>query len=500
MRSLIALASCLLLSASAWAGTLQDEVKRLAGAMGPRKGTIAISVREDDGKEVVNLKGDVPVMPASNQKLLTTGAALRMLGTGFVFRTRVLRSGDRLTVVGDGDPAFGDPDQLKNMSYREGDLLIKKGLTIDELLGLWTRAARASGITEVRELVIDDRVFDQSTCHADWPVDQLNESYCAEVSGLNFHANRLDFWAAPSPRGAEITRTEPACRFVGIRNATSPGRTRDDAIWIQREPDSNAFTVRGFLRKPITSPVGVSLDSPSLFFGNLLAERLRDAGVKVGSVRLAGPGDPPATGETVGPVFETPIASAITHCNVESQNLYAESLLKRIGHASTGQPGSWNNGTEAVEREVSRRLKGAPGLDAADGSGLSRENRVTASIVTAWVSDLVRDPTVSRVFIDSLAVGGQSGTVKKRFRDIDPALATVHCKTGYIDGVCALSGVVECANGRCPTFSVICNGFEGDGVGRAKQLQEAVAKAVAKAYGSLPSAQPPAERPALGGG
>ena len=60
--------------------------------------------------------------------------------------------------------------------------------------------------------------------------------------------------------------------------------------------------------------------------------------------------------------------------------------------------------------------------------------------------------------------------------------------------------VVDCANGRRPVFSVICNGFEGDGVGRAKQLQEAVAKAIARTYGKLPERARPQERPALGGG
>ena len=120
--------------------------------------------------------------------------------------------------------------------------------------------------------------------------------------------------------------------------------------------------------------------------------------------------------------------------------------------------------------------------------------------MTAWVSDLLHDPALADTFLHSLAVGGKSGTVHKRFRDIDADLATIRCKTGYIDGVCSLSGVVDCTNGHRPVFSVICNGFEGDGVGRAKQLQEAVVKAVLRTYGKLPTRQPAGERPALGGG
>lgn len=499
-RSTFAAVLAVLLAACAWAGGLQDEVRGLTNSMGPRKGVTAISVRDDDGSEVVNIRGDQPVMPASNQKLLTTGSALRLLGPDFAFQTRLLRDGDRLTVVGDGDPAFGDPEMLSMMTYTDPQGVRHEGMTIDSLLALWTDAAKAAGITAVRELVIDDRVFEPARCHADWPVDQLHEEYCAEIAGVNFRLNCIGFCAAPSPRGAEVTRLEPACQFVKVVNSTAPGKSKDDGLWFQREPDANAFTVRGFLRKPITSPVNVAITNPPLFFGNVLAERLRTAGIRVDTVRLAGPNEPASAGQPVGPLFRTPLRMAIRRCNVDSQNMFAECLLKRFGHAVSGAPGSWENGTEAMERLVGSRVGGAAGLNAADGSGLSRENRVTASVMTAWVSDMLHDAAVCEPFVESMAVGGKTGTVRKRFGDLDPKLATVHCKTGYIDGACALSGVVACTNGRKVVFSCISNDFEAGGVSRAKQLQEAVVKAIARTYAKLPPREPARERTALGGG
>lgn len=498
--STVTLLSVACLALSATAGGLQDEVRGLLGSMGPKKGVTAVSVRDADGKEVVNILGDQPLMPASNQKLLTTGTALRLLGPDFAFQTRLLRSGDRLTVVGDGDPAFADPELLSQMTYTDAAGEQHVGMTVDALLALWTDAAKAAGITGVRELVVDDRVFEPARCHADWPVDQLHEEYCAEIAGLNFRLNCLGFFANPSPRGAEVTRTEPACTFVKITNSTTPSRSKEDGLWIQREVDSNTFVVRGSVRKPITSPVNVTVTNPPLFFGNLLAERLRAAGIQVGTVRLAAPNEPASAGEPVGPVIRTPLKSAITRCNVDSQNMYAECLLKRFGHAASGAPGSWENGTEAMERLVGSRVGGAAGLHPVDGSGLSRENRVTTSVMTAWVSDMMHDAAVAEPYLGSMAVGGKSGTVRKRFGDLDPKLATVHCKTGYIDGACALSGVVECTNGHRVVFSCISNGFEGGGVSRAKQFQEAVVKAIAKTYGKLPPRQTATEHPALGGG
>ena len=142
-------------------------------------------------------------------------------------------------------------------------------------------------------------------------------------------------------------------------------------------------------------------------------------------------------------------------------------------------------------------------LDCVDGSGLSKENRVSASILSAGVDDLIRDKQLGDEFTATLAVGGESGTVKKRFRDLDDRKFSVHCKTGYINGVCALSGVVKCVNGHHATFSVICNGFEAGGVTKAKQLQESVVKATAQYLETLApvgAVVSPKVRESLGGG
>jgi D-alanyl-D-alanine carboxypeptidase len=141
----VALLSVAYLALSTSAGNLQDEVRGLMGSMGPKKGVTSVSVRDADGKEVVNIVGDQPLMPASNQKLLTTGTALRLLGPDFAFQTRLLRNGDRLTVVGDGDPAFADPELLAQMTYTDATGEQHTGMTVEALLALWTDAAKAAG-------------------------------------------------------------------------------------------------------------------------------------------------------------------------------------------------------------------------------------------------------------------------------------------------------------------------------------------------------------------
>jgi D-alanyl-D-alanine carboxypeptidase/D-alanyl-D-alanine-endopeptidase (penicillin-binding protein 4) len=116
-----------------------------------------------------------------------------------------------------------------------------------------------------------------------------------------------------------------------------------------------------------------------------------------------------------------------------------------------------------------------------DGSGLSRENRVSPAIITAWLDSFYRDSELGSTFLDSLAVGGQTGTVKKRFKDIERTGCVVRCKTGYIRGVSCLSGFVTAPDGRSMSFSILCNELvEGDAVSKARSLQEKIVTAIAE--------------------
>jgi len=479
---------------------LTADVRRIVQSRGPTKGVTAVSIRDSDGKLVASVEGDRPLMPASNLKVLTTGAALRTLGPDFSFQTRLLGQDERLVVQGDGDPGLGDPELLKEMSLRDADGQVRTGLTPEAILDLWARAVRESGMTRVRELVVDDRVFDRSTCHVDWPVDQLHEDYCAEVAGVNFHLNRIDVWMKPSPRGAEVDRISPDTRCVSFVNRTALGKDRRGSVWLSREPDANVFTLRGFLRAQQSASTSVSVSDPPALFGGLLAERLRMQGVQVDAVRLAGPLDPPASGEPVGPTIRTPLSTVVRRANTDSQNLHAEALLKRIGHHVRGAAGSWENGGQAVETLVARRVGGAAGLSMADGSGLSRNNRVSADLMTGWIHDLLHDPDprVAEVFTESLAVGGRTGTLRKRFRDIPADRAVVRGKSGYIVGVSGLSGVVELPNGHEIPFCVISNGFT-DGPSKAREVQEAVVAMIIDRFGRLPPRSATPDRTVLGG-
>jgi D-alanyl-D-alanine carboxypeptidase/D-alanyl-D-alanine-endopeptidase (penicillin-binding protein 4) len=188
-------------------------------------------------------------------------------------------------------------------------------------------------------------------------------------------------------------------------------------------------------------------------------------------------------GTDIGPVVRMPIGPIVEHCNETSQNLYAESLLKRSVHAVTGRPGSWADADATIEYVAAKRLgASAPalieGVRIEDGSGLSRRNLVTTKFLTAWLDSFHDDPLLSEVFVESLARGGEEGTLKSRFTELRGSSTRVDAKTGYMTGISCLSGFVSAEDGRRWSFSVFCNGFRGASR-PAKELQEAIVMAIA---------------------
>jgi myo-inositol-1(or 4)-monophosphatase len=128
----------------------------------------------------------------------------------------------------------------------------------------------------------------------------------------------------------------------------------------------------------------------------------------------------------------------------DSQNLYAECTLKRLG------AGSFASGGEAVLRALARLEVDPAGVVVADGSGLARANRVTARALYGTLHAMRKRP----IFVEALAAGGE-GTLRRRYRELG---ARVRAKTGTIRGVRSLSGYVTGRGGHRYVFVILANG------------------------------------------
>lgn len=476
------------------AGDLADDVRRLIAAKKFGEARVGVSMMDGaSGAVLAAHRADEAFIPASNMKLLTSGAALLILGPDFAFRTELVSDGERLIFRGSGDPSLADPSILEKMTPR---------LTVGDMLDAMVGAATKANITKASELVIDDRVFDRELVHPMWPADQLTRGYCAQVSGVNFHANVLHVFPAPSPSGpghSAVYTLQPEAPWLRFEVRARTVAEGSNSPWLTRDADGSRFVLRGDVRHRSLAPIEVTVHDPAMFLGNLLAERLERGGVTLGSnprVRLAQPDETLSAGAVLA-MISTPLAEVLKRCNADSANLYAEAMLKRIGHDVTHEPGSWKNGAAVVRMLLTERI----GADAAastvisDGSGMSRGNAVTPSTMTRWVRSISLDKAVGQAFRDSMAEIGE-GTLRRRFQGAK-LTNRLQAKSGYLNGVRCLSGTVTHeASGRFVTFSVLVNNIRTDEQHRdTLQLHEDIVRLADRWL----NARVTADGPAMGG-
>lgn len=473
-RALAAMAVLACAGLPALAQELNQEVQKLISDAKLGKARVGVSIVDlDRGGVLAAVRASEAFVPASNMKILTSGAALLTLGSDFTFRTEVVRDGSRIVVRGSGDPALADPELLEQMNPK---------LTVEDVLSKISAAvAGQTGSQGISELVIDDRVFDRQYVHPDWPIDQLNRWYCAEVAGVNFHTNVLGVYPRPSPDGPgkpPIVDFQPRADWIEIENKARTSADSKNSVWLARGATPYQFTMFGEVRYPTRVPVFVAFREVPDLVGRLLSDRFVEAGMRRAAgykVRLAG-ADEALDGGQVVAVVKTPMTEILRRCNKDSHNLYAEALFKRIGHEVTHEPGSWQNGSAVVRMLVAEKLGAefASSCNFVDGSGMSKTNQVTPLALTRWLEMISKQSNVSGAFIESLPTAGE-GTLEERFRGAD-LKNELRAKSGAINRVRCLSGFVTSPSGRRVAFSVLVNDLEGDTGRAALRLHEDVVK------------------------
>jgi len=458
---------------AAWGQALNNQIEILLSHTPLGASRVGVFVTDvGTGETLASINASQPMIPASNMKLLTTGAALTVLGSDFEFRTTLERAGATVILRGSGDPALGDPVLLAEM-----------GLGVEDLLGRWVDAVRRSGAGPIEEVVVDASVFDDEFVHPTWPADQLNRWYAAEVAGLNFYTNVVSFFLSRDRVGqSPLVALEPSAAWLAVHTRARTVDHGQNTVWVARPATSNDFTVYGALRQTLAEPIRVALHDPPQFAGALLADRLEQAGLGDPAVCVIRAGDDPPPVSDVIAVVRSPIETVIRRCNVDSHNLYAETLFKRLGREVTGRAGSFAGGA-AVLRMVIEDVLGpadaAPTI-IADGSGLSRDNRVSPGAVGRWLSAVAQQEVVGDLFIESLPIAGAEGTLARRFRG-ESLEGTVRAKSGYIRGVSCLSGyVINDKTGGVAAFSILVNDIPQHQVpiSRVKALHEAIVRVV----------------------
>ena len=425
----------------------------------------------DTGRVLYSFHATEPLVPASNMKLATTAAALELLGPDYRLVTRLGLVGKDLVVIGAGDP---------NISGRFF------GGRITAVFEAWAEQLKAREITVVEgDLVGDDTLFDRQYCHPTWPAEQLSYWYCAPVGALSLNDNCADVWVRPGEkvgRPAVVGLAPPGDHLAVVNRAVTVGGKERSGLDVRRLGSRAAVVISG--RVPLgAAPVRryVAVHDPGMFFLESLEEVLSQRGIRVtGTCRLA---EGPTDAKAFKPLAEctSTLASAVEVANTRSQNFYAESLLKLVGARAGGAPGTFAKGAAAVEAFLARAGVGRANYVSADGSGLSRRNRLSALALTTLLRYMAGRPT-GTVYRRSLATSGVDGGLRRRMAE-EPFRGRVHAKTGTLTGVSALSGYLDTLDGRTLVFSILINSHRCSAA-KARAIQDDVCRTLVRSQPS----------------
>jgi D-alanyl-D-alanine carboxypeptidase/D-alanyl-D-alanine-endopeptidase (penicillin-binding protein 4) len=477
MRNRAAIAGCAIVVLTLLWGagaTRADEVGGLSTRLGAvlrspalRKATVgALVVRDRDGAVLFEHQPERGLIPASNQKLLTALAALEIFGPTHRFET-LLYSGAEpdgsgaigdLIVRGSGDPVLNNED--------------------------WWRLAlelRSRGISKVSgDLVLDDTAFDRQRWHPNWGRTGAR-AYHAPVGSISTNYGAFAVSVSAGDKAGAPTRVEisPPVDFLQLSNrakTSGKGRTRLE-VGRKANGTREIVTVGGEMRvgaKPATFYRSV-LD-PALYAGSVLRWQLAAVGIAFeGDVRR---GSVPE-GAALLHRFEGRALSEIVQLFMKySNNQVAETLVKAMGAHATGGVGSWGAGTKAVREALTRLGIELSKVQLIDGSGLSRDNRVSARVLVDALRTGRRSFRFGPEFVAAMPIAALDGTLEKRTAAVE---GEVRAKTGLLNSVTALSGYALLPDGERAAFSILVNDFRV----ADRQAMDAVDRFVAEIVGAL---------------
>lgn len=193
-------------------------------------------------------------------------------------------------------------------------------------------------------------------------------------------------------------------------------------------------------------------------------------------------GRAPAGAAVLGEVRSAPLARIVEVMLLVSDNVLAEALARQVALAE-GLPATFAGAAEAVRRVLGRLGVPVAGDRLVDGSGLSRRDRMAPAVLAAVLRAAVSggQPALQGL-VPGLPVGGYDGTLGARYRAGPPTAAAgaVRAKTGSLNGVTALAGVVTDADGRLLVFAFLADRVPAGGTFGAEAALDAAAAALAR--------------------
>jgi D-alanyl-D-alanine carboxypeptidase/D-alanyl-D-alanine-endopeptidase (penicillin-binding protein 4) len=422
------------------------------------------------------------LMPASNSKLLTSAAALDILGPDYTYATEVRSEGrvrggslhGDLYLRGTGDPTLLYED-YQSLAGQLAD----------------------SGVRRIKgDLIADDTRFDDERFHWGWNVSDEQYYYGAPISALtvapdtDYDAGTVIVTIAPGDEVGDPAKVSvfPDSGFVTIENTAVTGAEGSGrSVPLNRKHGEDVITVSGSIAVD-AAPTSAwrAVWDPTGHAAAVFETAMAEEGIKVHGTTRLGRATPDGARLLASHESMT-VAELLNPFMKLSNNGHAEVLIKTMGYETTGS-GGWSAGTAAAENALAEWGMDDSVYVLADGSGLTRRNWVSADQFTTMLL-AVQDEEWFDTWYQELPIACESdrfvgGTLRSRMCGT-PAAGNAHAKTGSLTGATGLSGYVTDADGRELVFSIVINYYMGS---HPKDIEDQIVIALASHSESAASA------------
>ena len=441
----------------------QETVEELINAKTTEQAVVSICAITGEGRKIVDINSSQMLVPASNMKLISTGAALHKFGPDHRYETAIAHDGrivdgtleGNIYILGGGDPTLGSIDSIAT--------------PITKTFAQWTDIIKSAGIKRINGRIIGDgRYFDSGIEEPTWLAEDIGTYYGAGTTGLMFYENMQSFNVSAGRAigdSINISPSYPEVPWMEFRyNCTTGEKGTGDRLFMFTSDLAPIAEIRGTFgvdRKP--KRLDCSNKFPEYTCAYYFGEYLKSCGISscgVGDFRLDRSWTPNGELAVLGKTYSPKLSSIIFETNHISNNVFAETLLRSLGKDLTGSA-SYDSSYVAIYKVMSElKVDTSRGCRIKDGSGLSRQNYISSDFLCRFLKGMM-DSQYFAEFAQSLPSPGKNGTLLYNMKKSPEALKTrIKVKSGSMNGVRCYSGYIiptEGAREDVIIFSIMIN-------------------------------------------
>lgn len=408
------------------------------------------------GEVVYDYNGDTPIKPASNMKLITTAAALDVLGEDYRFKTSIYTSGKLSNGVLKGDVYLqgqGDPTLM------------------EEDLRQFAQALKAKGIQTIDGRIVgDDKWFDDDLLTPGIWANDESYYYAAPISALTTSPN-ADYDSGTiiiEVNGSAIGNapTVKATPHLGdleiVNQAQIVAAGQSNTITIERSYRTNEIVISGNLPIDKTKREWVTMQHPTTHTLTMFQAILEQEGIEYKKHKFFRAATPKSA-NLITVKESMPLKELLIPYMKISNNGIADILVKTMGKVK-GNHGSTKAGLKVMEQYGNSINLDMTAWKFEDGSGMSHANSVSGLAINDLLLKVQQEEWFDTYF-NSLPVAAHpdrmvGGTLRNRLKD-PLTSGNVFAKTGSLTGVSTLSGYIEGSSGEQYIFSVLVQDKSG---------------------------------------